>query len=167
MKSFRIQTGLLLIVLFIFNSCTTNERETDLVLANYKIEKHYEYSTIEKQTLDIINKYRFQEGLSALQIENHISHLAEEHIEYMIINDIVNHNGFVNRSKNIIQVLSAKKVGENVAYNYKTAEDVVKAWINSPTHRENIVGNFTHFGISIKQHPETNKQYYANIFAKL
>jgi uncharacterized protein YkwD len=37
------------------------------------------------------------------------------------------------------------RVGENIAYNYSTPQAAVSAWLNSPSHKENIVGNFTHF----------------------
>lgn len=39
--------------------------------------------------------------------------------------------------------------GENLAVNFFDARDVVKAWMNSPTHRENILNsNFTEVGIA-------------------
>jgi uncharacterized protein YkwD len=57
---------------------------------------------------------------------------------------------FVNRSENIIKTLGAKTVGENIAYNY-SSQSAINAWLKSPGHKENIVGNFTHFGISIRE----------------
>jgi uncharacterized protein YkwD len=39
--------------------------------------------------------------------------------------------------------------------------------VNSPGHKENIVGNFTHFGISIRENPVTGKKYYTNILQKI
>jgi uncharacterized protein YkwD len=49
---------------------------------------------------------------------NHMSFKSEEHDNYMIANNVVNHNDFVARSENII--LGAKTVSENIAYNYNT-----------------------------------------------
>jgi uncharacterized protein YkwD len=85
----------------------------------------------------------------------------------MITNNVVNHDGFVGRSENIIKTQGAKTVGENIAYNYSTPEAAVNAWLNSPGHKENIVGNYTHFGISIRENAITGKKYYTNIFAKI
>lgn len=85
----------------------------------------------------------------------------------MIANKVVNHNDFVARSENIIAVLGAKKVGENIAYNYQTAEGVLNAWLDSPSHKQNIEGDYTHFGIAVKIDAETGKKYYTNIFAKI
>lgn len=92
---------------------------------------------------------------------------SEEHINYMIENKVVNHNGFVARSENIIEVLGAKNVSENVAYNFRSPQAAFKAWLNSPGHKQNIVGDHTHFGISIKACPQSGKKYYTNIFAKI
>ncbi|MNY65131.1 hypothetical protein D3C86_2023500 [compost metagenome] len=64
-------------------------------------------------------------------------------------------------------VLGAKRVGENVAYNYKTPEAAVRAWLDSPGHKENIVGDYTHFGLSVTTDAATGKKYYTNIFVKL
>jgi uncharacterized protein YkwD len=85
----------------------------------------------------------------------------------MIANNVVNHNDFVARSENIMSVLGAKTVSENIAFNYSTAQSALNAWLASPGHKENIEGNFTHFGISIRENPATGKKYYTNIFAKI
>ena len=78
----------------------------------------------------------------------------------------VDHDLFAERSENIMQVLGAKKVNENIAYNYTTANSVLAAWLASPSHKATIEGDFTHFGISIKENPVTGKKYYTNIFMK-
>ncbi|KQB39786.1 Allergen V5/Tpx-1 family protein [Flavobacterium aquidurense] len=85
----------------------------------------------------------------------------------MIANNVVDHNDFTSRSNNIMSVLGAKKVGENVAYNYKTSEAAVKAWLESPGHKENIEGDYTHFGLSVTTDSKTGKKYYTNIFVKI
>lgn len=42
--------------------------------------------------------------------------------------------------------------GENLAVNFSDSEDVTNAWMNSPTHRTNILnGNFTEIGIAMAQ----------------
>lgn len=85
----------------------------------------------------------------------------------MIANKVVNHNDFVARSKNIVTVLGAKKLAENIAYNYNTSQGAFDAWMNSPEHKENIVGDFTNFGISIRVDSDNGKKYYTNIFIKI
>ena len=71
------------------------------------------------------------------------------------------------RSENIIKTLGAKTVSENIAYNYNTPEAVLSAWLASPSHKANIEGDHTHFGIAIKENPANGRKYYTNIFAKI
>ena len=169
MKTNLLRLALLGIVIFTMNSCSSdNSEDTTSETANLSAKVvDYSYNEIELATMDLINEYRVSQGLNALEKINHISFKSEEHDDYMIANKVVNHNDFVSRSENIIKVLKARTVGENVAYNFNTPESVVAAWLNSPTHKENIVGNYTHFGIAIKADPVTGKKYYTNIFAKI
>ncbi|OMJ08969.1 hypothetical protein AYI70_g11205 [Smittium culicis] len=40
------------------------------------------------------------------------------------------------------------RCSENVAYNYGTVDQVMSAWINSPSHYNNIVGDYKYFGFA-------------------
>ncbi|QGK73123.1 CAP domain-containing protein [Flavobacterium sp. SLB02] len=150
------------------NSCSADSAEgTDNSTTTETLVTNYTYNDSEIETMKLINDYRVSIGLNALEKINHISFKCEEHNNYMIANNVVDHNDFTSRSNNIISVLGAKKVGENVAYNYKTSEAAVRAWLDSPGHKENIVGDFTHFGLSVTTDAKTGKKYYTNIFAKI
>jgi uncharacterized protein YkwD len=126
----------------------------------------YSYSTIEIEIMDLINAYRVSTGLKALSKVNYISYKAEEHNKYMIFNNIVTHYGFDARYLDIKKVLGATGMGENIAFGFTSAQAVVNAWLASPGHKANIVGNFTHFGISVRA-DSNGKKYYTNIFAKI
>lgn len=151
----------------ILNSCSSDSTELPTSNASSLKVNEYNYSVTELQTMDLINTYRVSIGLNALEKINHISSKSEEHDYYMITNNVVNHNDFVARSENIMKVLGAKSVSENIAYNFNTPQSVLDAWLASPAHKVNIEGNFTHFGISIRENPITGKKYYTNIFAKI
>jgi uncharacterized protein YkwD len=167
MKSKLLHTLLLLTVIFTMNSCSSDASEAATGSTNAQQVVDYTYNTSEIETMNLINAYRVSVGLNALEKINHISHKSEEHDEYMIINNVVNHNDFVARSENIMKVLGAKTVSENIAYNYNTPQAALNAWLASPGHKENIEGDFTHFGISIRENAVTGKKYYTNIFAKI
>ena len=167
MKTNLFRLVLLTTAIFTLNSCSSDASEASTVEAYSKVVVNYSYSTSELETLKLINDYRVSVGLTILERINYISGESEGHNNYMIANNVVNHNGFVNRSENIIKTLGAKTVGENIAYNYSNPQSAINAWLNSPGHKENIVGNFTHFGISIRENTETGKKYYTNIFAKI
>jgi uncharacterized protein YkwD len=127
----------------------------------------YTYSTIETDVLDLINAHRVDLGLQSLEKIDYISYKAEEHTNYMIENNTLSHDNFTSRSEDLMSVLGATKVGENVAYNYNsTADAVFTAWLNSSSHKANIEGDYTNFGISIRE-DSNGKMYYTNIFVKI
>jgi uncharacterized protein YkwD len=125
------------------------------------------YSPIELSSIALVNDYRIKMGLKVLLISDYISKKAEEHDNSMIANNLVSHNGFVQRSDDIIKNLRAKKVGENIAYGYSSAEGAMTGWLNSPGHRENIEGDYNYVGVAVRQNPTTLKLYYTMIFAKI
>ena len=150
-------------------SCSPEEdnNSTPEFQTKLPIVLNYEYNPVELETMVLINNYRVSIGLNTLERINHVSYKSEEHDNYMIANNVVNHDEFASRSENIIKTLGAKKVSENIAYNYNSAKGAFDAWMNSEGHKENIEGNFTHFGISVRENPATGKKYYTNIFVKI
>ncbi len=154
------------VILVMMGSCSADSEIATEEIKSQAIE-NYSYSATELETMNLINQYRISVGLNALKKINHLSYKAEEHDHYMIKNNIVSHDNFENRSQNIIEVLGASRVSENIAYNYKTPQAAVDAWLLSIGHKENIKGNFTHFGIAIRKNPSNGKKYYTNIFIRI
>ncbi len=152
--------------MFMMASCSSDSTDELLSNTNMVVVNSYVYNTDEVKLEQLINDYRVSIGLNALESVAHICYKSEEHNEYMITKQAVNHDFFQERSQNIIQVLGATKVNENVAYNYITPEGALHAWLQSPGHKANIEGEFTHFGVSITSDPSTGKKYYTNIFVK-
>jgi uncharacterized protein YkwD len=164
MKAKMFRALLPLAIVFTMVSCSSNSSED--TSSTKKVVTTYNYNDAELQLATLINNYRQSKGLSTLQIINHISYKSEEHNFYMIDNKVVNHDYFQDRADNLMQVLGATNVGENIAYNYTTPDGAMNAWLNSPTHKANIEGDFTHFGISITTDPNTGRKYYTNMFIK-
>jgi uncharacterized protein YkwD len=167
MKVNLLKLMLLLPVIFLMNSCSSDSSEETADSTAALIVENYTYSDTELETMKLINEYRVSVGLSPLEKINHISYLSEEHDYYMIDKKTPSHDGFVDRSNDIMKLLGATTVGENVAYNYNSAEGALAAWLKSAAHKKNIEGNYTHFGISIRQDAATGKKYYTNIFARI
>lgn len=166
MKAKLLRVLLLVTVIFTMNSCSSDSSEDPITLDTSTTKMSYTYNSTEIETMALINAYRVSIGLNELKEINHISYKSEEHDDYMIANNVVNHDDFASRSENIMKVLGAKSVGENIAYNYNSPQAAVDAWLKSPNHKVNIEGNFTHFGIAIKVNAD-GKKYYTNIFAKI
>ena len=164
MKTTLSKIVLLALVSISIVSCSKDQAASvpvDLSQVNAK----YSYTTEETQVMTLVNNYRISMGLNKLEKIDYISIKSEEHDNYMIATGAVNHNYFQDRYENLVQVIGAKNVSENLAYNYTSPESVVNAWLNSSGHKANIVGDFTHFGISIRTNSE-GKKYYTNIFVK-
>ena len=154
-------------LLFTMLSCSSDSTDEDTApVGNSTLVENYDYNPTELELMRIINNYRQSINLPTLLPINHISYKSEEHNEYMIENNVVNHAFFEERSRNLVQVLGAVKVNENVAYNYQTPQAALNAWLGSPGHKANIEGDFTHFGISVRTNPETGRKYYTNMFIK-
>jgi len=164
MKAKMFRALLPLAIVFTMVSCSSDSSESSS--SDKKVVTTYNYNETESKLVTLINNYRQSIGLNTLEVINHISYKSEEHNEYMIENKVVNHDYFQQRSDNLMEVLGAERVGENVAYNYLTAESVLNAWLNSPSHKANIEGDFTHFGVSVTTDPETGRKYYTNMFIK-
>jgi uncharacterized protein YkwD len=166
MKRKILRTLLIVSMVCTLNSCSSDDASSVEDFSSLKVAE-YAYNATELQTMELINTHRVSVGLKPLEKINHMSHKSEEHDNYMIANNVVNHNDFVARSENIMKVLGAKMVSENIAYNYSTPQAAINAWLASPGHKENIEGNFTHFGIAIRVHPTNGRKYYTNIFARI
>ena len=164
MKAKMFRALLPLAIVFTMVSCSSDSSEASST--DNKLVTTYNYNQTELQLVALINDYRASIGLNRLEVINHISYKSEEHNIYMIENSVVNHDYFQQRSTNLVQLLGAQRVGENIAYNYQTAESAMSAWLNSPSHKANIEGDYTHLGISVTVDETTGKKYYTNMFMK-
>lgn len=174
MKTKLFQILLLATTIYTLNSCSTDDTPNEIIensTTEYSSKKttNYIYTSYELETLNSINDYRISIGLKPLEKANLLSWESEDHNKYMITNNVVSHAGFETRFETITKTLGAIKVGENIALANKSAtvQAIVNAWLASPEHKKNIEGDYTHFGIAIKEDPTTGKNYYTNIFAKI
>jgi uncharacterized protein YkwD len=164
MKAKMFRVLLSLAIVFTMVSCSSDS--SDGTSTEKRVVTSYNYNETELKLITLINNYRQTIGLNTLEVINHISFKSEEHNIYMIEHNLVNHDYFQERSDNLILVLGAERVGENIAYNYKTAENAFSAWMDSPGHRANIEGDYTHFGLAVTTDAQTGKKYYTNMFMK-
>jgi|TARA_R100000306_G_scaffold29587_1_gene32422 uncharacterized protein YkwD len=165
-----LKTSLLAMVLFCtVSSCSKDdtavvEEET----ANYSIDVNLANETdwqMANEILDLVNQHRASQGLETLKRDQqYASAYAVDHTFYMIDLEEINHDHFDVRKKGL-KDRGAKIVGENVAFGYPTAEEVVNAWLNSPGHRANIEGSYTHSGFGVIQAPD-GRYYFTQLFYK-
>ena len=146
--------------MFLFTSCSKDDIETTEE-ANYSIDLNLAQETdweVADEILVLINDYRVSVGLSTIQSDRqYASAYAVDHTDYMIDANKISHDNFNIRSA-ALKDKGAENVGENVAYGYSNAEDVVNAWLNSPSHKAIIEGDYTHSGFGVI--PNENGTYY-------
>lgn len=123
------------------------------------------YTNMELEVLELINAYRAQKGLSSLEVLDEGSRQAQVHNGHMIEKDEVCHHNFADRYTALVSSEQAKAVSENVAFGYSSADAVVNAWIKSDSHKKNMEGDHTHFGISVKEGKD-GRLYYTNMFMR-
>lgn len=121
----------------------------------------YYYTEFELDLVFKINEYRTNIGLNTLNLNSYISLICADHNTDMIGQNLASHNGFTDRSQRIINNLGATSVGENIAYNFLSADAIIQAWLKSPEHKKNLENpEWNIMGLS------TLNKYTTNIFAK-
>ena len=119
----------------------------------------------EQNTLDLINEYRVQNGLNELKPFSDLQDVARLKAEDLVNNEYFSHTSAVLGTP--FEMLKDNEVtykiaGENLAGS-TTPEKAVEAWINSPSHRENILEErFEYTGIYVIDSP-----VYGSIFVQL
>jgi hypothetical protein len=101
-----------------------------------------------------VNKIRVARNLPPLGISESLNKAAEFHSRAQAyISKMSHHLPGEPELTDRIYSRSAenewRRVAENVAYGYQTEYDVMMGWMNSPGHRANILGDFTHIGASL------------------
>lgn len=147
-----LRTSLLAVVLcFVTTSCSKEEipSEPD---TNFSVDLNLANKTdwdMANAILVLINDHRDKIDLEPIKLDRSLATAyAVLHTEYMIDNERISHDGYGRRTQALLDE-GANSVGENVARGYLSAEAVVNAWLNSPTHRRVIEGSYTHSGFGV------------------
>ncbi|MGM9550924.1 MAG: stalk domain-containing protein, partial [Clostridia bacterium] len=109
--------------------------------------------SLEKQVLNLVNKFRTEVGLTPLEWDDALADVARMHSEDMVERGFFDHynpdgySPFDRMEKYGISYMSA---GENIAAGQTTAESVMNSWMNSPGHYANIMNtSYKKMGVGI------------------
>lgn len=164
MKAPKILT--VLITLFILSSCSSENEDVEIYSEAFEKTVDVDYSVFEKEVLTVVNTYRASLDLDPLDVNDLASYEADTHTDYMIEQGTISHDNFVDRQEYLVTNANAKKVGENVAFGYSTAQEVLDAWLSSSSHKALIESSsYTHFGISVAE-SASGRNYFTQIFIK-
>lgn len=147
---------------------------TSLLLSSFQfayaeksLKKADNDTAIQNAVLVYINQYRQQHGLSTLKMDNRMVNEAKKHSIDMANHTMpFGHKYFASRIERLhAQIKNSSAGAENVAYNYKDAQDVVRNWLRSPGHKRNIDGNYNLTGIGVAR-DQKGKLYFTQIFLR-
>jgi uncharacterized protein YkwD len=105
------------------------------------------------ELLELTNKKRAEKGLKPLKMNDELASAAAEKAQYMFAKNFWAHIGpdgttpwyFIKGAG-----YEYMYAGENLARGFTTAPEVVEAWMESPTHRENIMSpNYADIGFAV------------------
>lgn len=140
--------GLLLLALFLTKSVSAGIEQTRSsadVLA-------YATNVSISNLLSATNSYRAQNGLGPLNLQGQLNSSAQSKAQHMINNNYWSHVApdgtqpwyfFTQAGYNY------SSAGENLAYGFDSSQGVVDAWMNSPSHRANVLGSYADVGFGI------------------
>lgn len=105
----------------------------------------------ERRVAELVNAERARHGLSPLALSADLSEKARIKSRDMAVNNYFSHNSPTYGTPfEMMKALgvSYRSAGENIAMGYADPEAVVTAWMNSQSHRENILSaKYTTLGV--------------------
>lgn len=112
--------------------------------------------------LNLINKERTSRGIPSLKVESDLNQAATLKSKDMINRGYFDHYAYGLSPWDFITISGYNYLyaGENLAMDFNTSEGLVKAWMNSPTHRDNILNpDFTETGVGVIKGDYTKNGY--------
>ncbi|KAJ8566384.1 hypothetical protein ON010_g6742 [Phytophthora cinnamomi] len=159
--SIRSPIGLILVVAGIFAS--TTEAAGNLRHISRSLQTYTQTDGYQTKMLELVNEQRAANGLSSLCMNSKLAASALRHSKDMAAKDYMAHDGS-DGSTMEERITEAgfiwTAVGENVAAGQETVSDVMTAWMNSPEHKANILGDYKMFGTAYAYSAGTTYQHY-------
>lgn len=123
----------------------------------------------EKQVVNLVNIERAKNGLKPLRENWELSRVARYKSNDMKDQGYFSHTSPIYGSPFKMMKdfgISYSYAGENIAMGQRTPEEVMKAWMNSPGHRQNILNsNFTEIGVGYAVN-ERGTPYWTQMFRR-
>jgi len=137
-----------------YRASALNQKNIDPT--DYSIRFQTTHSINERDLFDLIQRWRYDKYLDPYVKSDAICKFAELRLQE--IKADFSHDKFYS-TKN--PPCSSCQYGENIAEGYNFSEEVLNAWINSPTHLENLEKDFKYSCI------KTNGFYTVHTFSTL
>jgi uncharacterized protein YkwD len=126
-------------------------------------------SQLEQRIVDLVNAERISRGLNPLTVNSELVGAAHHHAANMAYFDEMEHELPQADLPTLVNRLNYYKyayrlAGENIAWNYRSAEDVMEGWMTSAGHRANILNaGFREIGVGVRYN-NRGEPYYCQVF---
>ncbi len=102
----------------------------------------------------LINQKRVENNIPLLSINNQLTEAAIDKAQYLYKNDYFDHESKDGQKTFSYWIKETgyeySFVGENLATNFKNNQDLIQAWMDSPSHQENLLNeNYLETGIAV------------------
>ena len=124
-------------------------------------EKIPTFTSEQEELLRLTNEQRVAYGLGKLALNAELDRSAEAKCNDMEVNNYWDHGDWES-----FMTVDATKMGENLAKGYENNAQVVQGWMNSPTHRDNLLDSqFITVGFATCDGPQHNLvvQHFASL----
>jgi uncharacterized protein YkwD len=114
------------------------------------------------------NRERAEEGKPALEFNAKLAEAAAIQARDMAAHEKMTHEGSDgSKPPERVERVGYKfqSTAENVAMGYRETDAVIEGWMNSPQHRDNILGDFTEMGAARATAPD-GTPYWAVVFGR-
>jgi uncharacterized protein YkwD len=123
-------------------------------------------TALEIELVELTNKVRLKKGLHPLKISGPLMMAARKHSSRMgrkqHLSHLIKGKSFTYRLKKAGYVFA--KAGENVGHTKKPSAHIIKLWMKSHGHRNNLLNpHFKDIGVGIYTNPDGDK-YFTQIF---
>ncbi len=108
-------------------------------------------SEFAQEVLRLTNEFRAEHDLSPLTMNEALTITAQKYSQLMAEEDFFSHigeDGSTPWDRAAAEGYTARAMGENIAAGQHTPEEVVQGWIESASHRQNLLNpNYTELGV--------------------
>jgi uncharacterized protein YkwD len=110
--------------------------------------------------VELHNESRAKWGYGHLHKTDNLTKYANDHANFMLKNKKLKHSSMSN-----VLDLGYSNVGENIAWNQQTEEEVINSWLWSPGHRSNILSkNYDSIGCGVAY--DDKNVYWCVVFGR-
>ncbi|AMV29689.1 Cysteine-rich secretory protein family protein [Gemmata sp. SH-PL17] len=122
----------------------------------------------EQAVVDLTNAERKKADLQPLKPNPQLMEAARGHAQNMAKQDKLEHvlDDKTPADRTKAAGYKSGTIGENIAWNQKSAKDVVAGWMDSEMHRDNILKkDYTEIGVAVAKN-EKGEPYWVQVFGK-